>query len=266
MKKMMLSMAMLLCVGSALGQTAEKLMAKWKAVPGAEYEETTADFRKTLEANKGISKKDYSMVMKSLKTCEQVQLTLDDEQLQALDADIQSLKGYEMLFVQNDNKEPNDSASILGQLWNQAFAPKYQLTVYGKVNGKMISDLLLRWDIWNKVALGHLDCKMPKDKMLAALFNGEMISFDNEEGDEDGNLIDMNKALEEVKNGKALFVINGVEHPYFHSVEEVRNYMISNGIRWDSETWVVGKMVKEKYPHTDRTVVIEYTDTKKERK
>ena len=41
MKKLLLSLAMLLCVGSSFGQTAEKLMEKYKAFPGAEYKEKT---------------------------------------------------------------------------------------------------------------------------------------------------------------------------------------------------------------------------------
>lgn len=260
MKRAILLMAMALMVGVAFGQSAGKLIEKYRKLPGAEYEDATADFRKSVEANKDISKKDYDMVMKSLKKCEQVQLTLEEEQMQELDSDIQSLKGYEMLFVQNDNKEPNDSASILGQLWNQTFSPKYQLAVYGKVKSNTMSDLLLRWDIWNKVVLGHLDCKMPKDKMLAALFDGEMISFENED---DGETVEMKEVVEEVKNGNVLFVIDGEEHPELHTTEEARDYMISNGIRWNNETWVVGKSVKEKYPHTDRKAVIEFAHEEK---
>lgn len=41
MKKLLLSMALLLCVGSALGQTADKLMKKYKGMKGVQYENVT---------------------------------------------------------------------------------------------------------------------------------------------------------------------------------------------------------------------------------
>ena len=43
MKKIILSLIVLLSIGNAYGQTAEKLMAKYKAVPGAKYENTTKE-------------------------------------------------------------------------------------------------------------------------------------------------------------------------------------------------------------------------------
>ena len=49
MKQLFLSLMMLLCVGSTFGQTADKLMAKWKAIDDAEYSETTVETRKSIE-------------------------------------------------------------------------------------------------------------------------------------------------------------------------------------------------------------------------
>ena len=45
MKQLFLLLAMLLCVGSAFGQTADKLIKKYKALPNAEYAETTEQTR-----------------------------------------------------------------------------------------------------------------------------------------------------------------------------------------------------------------------------
>ncbi|MBQ9666331.1 MAG: hypothetical protein IJ635_01385 [Bacteroidaceae bacterium] len=268
MKRTILSLMLALVAGSLFGQTVEELFVKYitMAAPNAQYEDTTDEVREAMKENKkgndlGLTAKEIDFTLKSLKKCEQVQLTLDEGQLQELERDIQSLKGYEMLFIQNDNKEPNDSTSILGQLWNQTFAPKYKLAAYGKVKGNIVSNILLRWDIWGKVVLAHLDCKVRKDLLAQALFDGNLVSFGDDE--DEGNLVDMKKVVEDVDNGHVLFVIHGKEHPEFHSAEEVRDYMIANGIRWNSETWVVGEQVKEKYPHTDRNVVIEYTETKK---
>ena len=41
MKNIILSLIVLLSAGSAYGQTAEKLMEKYKALEGAQYENTT---------------------------------------------------------------------------------------------------------------------------------------------------------------------------------------------------------------------------------
>jgi hypothetical protein len=35
--------------------------------------------------------------------------------------------------------------------------------------------------------------------------------------------------------------------------------MQKNDFRFDQESWVVGGAVKEKYPHTDKKVVVEYS-------
>lgn len=72
MKKIILSLIVLLSVGSANGQTVEKLIAKYKALPDAEYEETTEATRKSFEESKekgtgGLSKEDYDFMLKNLK-------------------------------------------------------------------------------------------------------------------------------------------------------------------------------------------------------
>ena len=264
MKKLLLSLAVLLCVGSAFGQTVEKLMAKYKAMPDAEYEETTEETRKSFEESKekgtgGLSKEDYDFMLKNLKKAEQIQLTLDDEQLEQLTKDIQALKGYETLFVQNDNKEPEEGKNMVQNMINQTFNPNYQLSVYGKVKGNTVNDLLIRWDIWGKVAIAHIDGKVKKDLMLKSILSGDMVNFE-----EDGNSIDMKDIAKEVKNGNVLFVINGEEHPELHSGKEAKEYMRAHHISWNNESWVVGGGVKEKYPNTDKKVVIEYSQEEKE--
>jgi hypothetical protein len=208
MKKIILSFIVLLSVGSAYGQTIEKLMAKYKALPGAEYEETTEETRKSFEESKekgtgGLSKEDYDFILNNLKKAEQIQLTLDDDQLEQLTKDIQALKGYETLFVQNDNKEPEEGKNIIQNMINQTFNPNYQMRVYGKVKGNTVNDLLIRWDIWGKVAIAHIDGKFKKDLILKSILSGDMVNFE-----EDGNNLDMKDYVKEVKNGNVLFVIN----------------------------------------------------------
>ena len=93
MKKLLLSLALLLCVGSSFGQTVEKLMAKYKAIPDATYQETTEDTRKSIEMDKelgtrDLSPEDYDFILKHFKKSEQIQLTLDDAQKEELEREI----------------------------------------------------------------------------------------------------------------------------------------------------------------------------------
>ena len=189
MKKIILSLIVLLSVGNAYGQTVEKLMAKYKAIDGVEYQETTAETRKSMEESRekgsaGLSKKDYDFILKNLKKVEQIQMTLDEDQMAQFANDLQALKGYEMLFMQNDNKEPEEGKNLVQNMINQTFNPNHQLRIYGKVKGNTVNDLLIRWDIWGKVVLAHLDGKVKKDLMLKSIIGcdwGDLVNFEEDE-------------------------------------------------------------------------------------
>ena len=95
-----------------------------------------------------------------------------------------------------------------------------------------------------------------------------MFSVDDlviDDDDNDGEVVEMKDVLEEVKNGNVLFVINGKEYPDLHSTEEAAKYMEENDIHFNVESWVVGGAVKEKYPNTDKKVVIEFFRSDKEK-
>lgn len=267
MKKTIISLTLLLCVGSAFGQTVDKLIEKWKAIDGAEYSETTEAIRKSIEESRengsaGLSKKDYDFILKNFKKAEQVQMTLDEDQKAQLANDLQALKGYEMLFMQNDNKEPEEGKNLVQNMINQTFNPNSQLRFYGRVKGKIVNDLLIRWDIWDKVVLAHLDGKFKKDLILKSIIGcewGDLVDFE-----EDEDAVNMKDVVKEVKDGNALIVIDGEEHPELHSTKEAHEYMRAHDIQFNNESWIVGGAVKEKYPHTDKKVVIEFTQKEKE--
>lgn len=264
MKQIFLSFIMLLCVGSAFGQTVDKLMAKWKTIEGAEYSETTEETRKSIEESRekgsaGLSKEDYDFVMKNLKKVEQIQMTLDEDQMAQLANDLQALKGYETLFMQNDNKEPEEGKNMIQNMINQTFNANYQMRFYGRVKGNIVNDLLIRWDIWGKVVLAHLDGKIKKDLILKSILGGDLVNFE-----EDEDAVNMKDVAKEVKDGNALIVINGEEHPELHSTKEAHEYMKANDIWCNNEMWIVGDAVKEKYPNTDKKVVIEFYQKEKE--
>ena len=113
---------------------------------------------------------------------------------------------------------------------NQTFSPNYQMRVYGKVKGNIVNDLLIRWDIWGKVAIAHIDGKVKKDLLLKSILSGDMVNFE-----EDGNNLDLKDNAKEVKNGNVLFVINGEEHPELHSLNEAKEDK-KKGEKWLSHT------------------------------
>ena len=267
MKKVILSMAMALMVSVAFGQTVSQLIEKYKAVPGSEYEEKTRD---SLLAEmltdeelmaQGVGKEESAFIRKNLKRSEQVTLQLDSVQQEALNRDIQLLQGYELLMAVNENNAPDEEANILQQMFSQVLNPQSKVAVYGRVKKNMVDDVLIRWDIWNKVVLGHIDCKIKKESLSKVIQLGDDWSIVERETDD---VVDVKDVLKEVEAGNVLFVIHGKEYPDFHSTEEARDYMINNGIHWNIESWVIGTSVKEKYPNTDRKVVIEYSATKVE--
>ena len=181
MKKILLSLVLLLCVGSAFGQDTRKLMAKWKATAGAKFEVKTEEVRKALEENKmdgafAISKEDYEFAQKSFKYSSELRLKLNDKQKKQLESDLQSLKGYEMLVLENNNE--NEQKKVVKQD-TVAITPNYKLQVYGKVKGEIISDLLFRCDMLDEVDLQYVDQKMKKDVLLNCIFKGyRLVSFE----------------------------------------------------------------------------------------
>ena len=291
MKKIILSLIVLLSVGNAYGQTVEKLMAKYKALPGAKYENTTKENLEEFEKDDSIlSAEDIAQLKKHFKKSEQVQIQNPSEELLAqINKDIKALKGHELLFETSRNIESELSDNAVMQMVSDFFNPSIKLQCYGKAEGKMISDLLVRVDIWNTVALSHIDTKIDRDIWMKALEKNYSATNDNEkvedavvegivdgivddilvEEDTDDNKaidIDMKAVLEELKNGNALIVINGKEYPELHSTKEAAEYMKAHNIWFNNMSWMVGDVIKEKYPNTDKKVVIEYSQKEEEQK
>ena len=281
MKKIILSLIVMLAVGSVYGQTAEKLIEKYKAMHGAKYENTTKESLEELEKEDSIlSVEDIAKLKKHFKKSEQVQFqNADEEMLAEINKDIKALKNHELLFetIRNAGSESlEDSANLMQQMVADILNPTIKMRCYGKVDGKMVSDLLIRLDIWNTVALSYIDTKIDREIWMKALEKSNFAANDNEnaekaEGKESvkavekladgiGNIADMKDILKDVEKGDALIVINGEEHPELHSTKEAAEYMKKHNIWFNNESWIVGDAVKDKYPNTDKRVVIEYTD------
>ena len=257
--KQILCIAMLLITTSLQAQTAAKLIEKYKAFPGAEYENTTEESLKQHDSD--LTAEENARMKKHFKKSEQVQMkNLNEEQLAQIEQDIKALKGYELLFTANKNTSYDEDKNILKNMLAEVMnPPSVKVRCYGKVKGKTVSDLLVRLEWLNTVALSHVDTKIDKALMTKALMaDGALIT---EYDDEDGEVVDMKEILKESDN--ALIVINGKEYPDLHSTEDAAKYMEANDIHFNVECWIVGSAVKEKYPNTDKKVVIEFSRKEK---
>ena len=259
--KQILCIAMLLITTSLQAQTAAKLIEKYKAFPGAEYLNTTEESLKQHDSD--LTAEENARMKKHFKKSEQVQMkNLNEEQLAQIEQDIKALKGYELLFTANKNTSYDEDKNILKNMLAEVMnPPSVKVRCYGKVKGKTVSDLLVRLEWLNTVALSHVDTKIDKALMTKALMaDGALIT---EYDDEDGEVVDMKDILKESDN--ALIVINGKEYPDLHSTEDAAKYMEANDIHFNVESWIVGGAVKEKYPNTDKKVVIEFFRSDKEK-
>ena len=186
MKQLLLSLTMLLCVGNAFGQTTAKLIEKYKAVPGAVYENTTQQSLKDLEKEDSIlSADEIAKLKKHFKKSEQVQIqNVSEELLDQINNDIKALKNHELLFetIRNTGKGtsevPVKTGKLFAEVVNDLLNPSIKFQCYGKVEGNMVSDLLLRVDIWNTVAISHIDTKIDRDIWMKALEKSNL-SFDS---------------------------------------------------------------------------------------
>ena len=260
--KQILIIAMLLMACTTQAQTASKLIEKYRKLPNATYTDTSKETLKSYDENPDlITEEERAQLKKSFKKSETVQIEKCDEELLAqIDKDLKALKGYELLFTTNKNGGSDEEANVFKQMMSDMWNPTIKLKCYGKVKGNMVSDILTRIDMWDTVALLYCDQKMDKELMVRSIMESDVF---NMEIDHDSEDVDMKDALEEVKNGNVLFIIGGKEYPDLHSLEEASEYMNDHDIWCNLESWYVGSIVKEKFPNTDKAVVIEFSRKEK---
>lgn len=262
MRRTLLAILLIGAASCAMAQTAAKLIEKYRKLPNATYTDTSKETLKSYDENPDlITEEERAQLKKSFKKSETVQIEKCDEELLAqIDKDLKALKGYELLFTTNKNGGSDEDANVFKQMMSDMWNPTIKLKCYGKVKGNMVSDILMRIDMWDTVALLYCDQKMDKELMVKSIMESDGFNLKIDHDSED---VDMKDALEEVKNGNVLFIIGGKEYPDLHSLEEASEYMEAHDIWWNLESWIVGGAVKEKYPNTDKAVVIEFSRKEK---
>ena len=275
-----LILGVLLLMSAAMqAQTAAKLIKKYRAMPGVEYTDMTDSLRlgfmeDTTNTDVTLTQEEIDLYLKNLKRVEALEMQLSDDQMTELARDLKALKGYEMLCEVNENKTPEKADNMLAQMWNNLMTPSVRVQIYGKVKGDIVSDMLYRIDIWGKVMLAYMDNKVPltlfqkitSDGMIGLVDTSDLSDLDDIIDLDDEDIVEWSDVKEAIKSNDVLIVINGKEYPDLHTAEEAAEYMRANDIRWNHETLVVGGGVKERYPHTDKKVVIEFSEGEKQPK
>ena len=91
MRRFILSMTLALCASGVFGQTVSKLIEKYKALPGAVYENTTEESLKSMDQQEesSLTAEEYAKLKKNFKKSEQVQVkNATEEQLAQLGVQI----------------------------------------------------------------------------------------------------------------------------------------------------------------------------------
>ena len=241
MKKLFLSMALLLCVGSVLGQTADELMKKYKGIKGVQYENIT----KKIMDIKEEEAPDMYRASRGLTKVEYLSGVLSSDKVEQLQKELNALKGFERVYHEKHNGNNGPLSMLTGnfKLFNN-------IQYYAVVDGEYFKELIARIDadanVGNLVTLIHMKGSIKQEDVPL------MIQM---EESHDVNI------KEEEKNENVLIVINGQEFPNLNSAKEADEWMKARGIRWNHQNTIVGESaVKEKYPNTDKKVAIEFSE------
>ena len=110
MKKLLLSMALLLCVGSMLGQTADKLMKKYKGMKSVQYENIT----KKIMDIKEEEAPDMYRASRGLTKVEYLSGVLSSDKVEQLQKELNALKGFERVYHEKHNGNNGPLSMLTG--------------------------------------------------------------------------------------------------------------------------------------------------------
>ena len=97
MKKIILSMVMLMATCLAFAQDASYLIKQYRKLDGAKYENMTKEVKKKAKKEKYTNPKLFDSTERLIKV-EYVQVSLNDQQKEALTENIKNVDGYKQLY------------------------------------------------------------------------------------------------------------------------------------------------------------------------
>ena len=242
MKQLLLSLVLLFYVGGAFGQTPSKLMKKYKAISGMQYQNITDSIKNLKEADDPQRYK----ITRGVTKIEFVFGVLSEDEQKELQQDLDGLKGFRRVFYEKHNSNEGPLSMLKG-----TFKIFKQTQYYAIEDGEYLNELVARIDLdvdaGQMVMLVHIKGKIKQENVA------EMIEM------EENSDVNVN---EEEKNGNILIVINGQEYPSLNSAHEAAEWMNAMGVSVNHMNMIIGQEeVKKKYPHSNKKVAIEYSRT-----
>lgn len=132
MKKILLSLVLLFCVGSIFGQNADELIKKWKARSGMSYQNITKRAKKDRKENPDV-------VTWIITKGQVVRGLVSEIRCQQLQKDLDALEGFKCIYHEKHNS--ND-----GGVENDDFKLFHNIQYYAIEDGEYITDLVARID------------------------------------------------------------------------------------------------------------------------
>ena len=167
MKKIILSLALLFCVNSMFGQTADKLIAKYKAMAGMTYTDITSEFKSVTDW--GSEEKE-----RAARNIDKVEVIMgmleDDQQEESLKRELEGLKGFEALVDVKNNSDYLEEGTIPGPLdiikKVQVFAKQEDERVKELIQLAQIQELFFLVHIKGNLTMEDMELLMSEDSHI----------------------------------------------------------------------------------------------------
>ena len=140
MKKIILSMVMLMATCFAFAQDASYLIKQYRKLDGAKYENMTKEVKKKAKKEKYTNPKLFDSTERLIKV-EYVQVSLNDQQKEALTENIKNVDGYKQLYEKKSNVD-----NMLSENWTLFPMQQY----YGIEQDGRVSDAIIRLETYLK--------------------------------------------------------------------------------------------------------------------
>ena len=140
MKKIILSMVMLMATCLAFAQDASFLIKQYRTLDGAKYENMTKEVKKKAKKEKYTNPKLFDSTERLIKV-EYVQVSLNDQQKEAITENIKNVDGYKQLYEKKSNVD-----NMLSENWTLFPMQQY----YGIEQDGRVSDAIIRLETFLK--------------------------------------------------------------------------------------------------------------------
>ncbi len=140
MNKYILSLFMLMATCLAFAQDASFLIKQYRKLDGAKYENMTKEVKKKAKKEKYTNPKLFDSTERLIKV-EYVQVSLNDQQKEALTENIKNVDGYKQLYEKKSNVD-----NMLSENWTLFPMQQY----YGIEQDGRVSDAIIRLETYLK--------------------------------------------------------------------------------------------------------------------